>query len=108
MPFPQPREAAVSHEDTSLGHTPEPALLAPPPTGEARLRRKGRAKHSCPGPVRLGHITTLSSPFNQPCPRLPAGSVAIFSELMRVWARRTGSASRHRLAAHLSAGQALF
>jgi hypothetical protein len=76
MPFPQPREAAVSHEDTSLGHTPEPALLAPPPTGEARLRRKGRAKHSCPGPVRLGHITTLSSPFNQPRRTSTAAGVA--------------------------------
>jgi hypothetical protein len=58
------RGAAVSHEDTSLGHIPEQALLAHPnrqssaaPTGQETL---------LPGPVRLGHITTLSSPFNQP------------------------------------------
>jgi hypothetical protein len=58
------RGAAVSHEDTSLGHIPQQALLAHPnrrssasPTGREAL---------LPGPVRLGHITTLSSPFNQP------------------------------------------
>jgi hypothetical protein len=86
MPFPQPREAAVSHEDTSLGHTPEPALLAPPPTGEARLRRKGRAKHSCPRacPPRSHHyslFTLQSAPphfdrggcrQSSPSPVLPA------------------------------------
>src|SRR5215475_12966708 len=49
LPFPQPRDAAVSHEDTSLRHTPGPALLAPPPTGEARLRRNGRANTLAPG-----------------------------------------------------------
>ena len=64
MPFPQPREAAVSHEDTSLGHTPEPALLAPPPTGEARLRRKGRATllpRACPPRSHHYSLFTLQS-----------------------------------------------
>jgi len=50
---------------TLLGHIPAQALLSTTPTGEASLRRKGGPSAACPRPVRLGHITTLSSPFNQ-------------------------------------------
>ena len=43
----------------------EQALLAPPQ--QAKLGFANRAGQTLlPGPVRLGHITTLSSPFNQP------------------------------------------
>jgi hypothetical protein len=60
VPAPQQRSAAVSMK-TLLSDSPRPSS-------------------ACTRPVRLGHITTLSSPFNQPRRGRPRRCRAIFSE----------------------------
>ena len=77
------------YEDTSLGHAwrkrrwrhpraPAPLALCrqaercSADRRQAKLRFAERGQALLARPVRLGHITTLSSPFNQPRPRSPA------------------------------------
>src|SRR5262249_5908044 len=60
LPFPQPRDAAVSHEDTSLGHTPRQAFLP----------------RACPPRSHHNSLFTLQSAP----PHSPAADVVIFSE----------------------------
>ena len=89
VPVPATAESGGLYEDTSLGQASGQALLAPPsgasdagamPTGrQAPLRRQGL--------VRLGHITTLSSPFNQPRRGRPRRYRSIFSERRAALAR---------------------
>ena len=65
------------YEDTSLGQ----AWRQRPRWAPARWRYADRRRSASPtGPVRLGHITTLSSPFNQPRRGRPRRCRAIFSE----------------------------
>ena len=75
-PMPAPAKAGSGglYEDTSLGQASGQALLAP-------------------GLVRLGHITTLSSPFNQTRRGRPRRYRSIFSERRAPLARRPASAS---------------
>ena len=65
---------------TLLSDTPGAGFARAAPTGEAPLRRKGGPNAACPRPVRLGHITTLSSPFNQ---RPAAVARGVSLELLR-------------------------
>ena len=71
---PQPRRAAASYEDTSFGQARR-KLGSRRPAGEALLRRKGPSAAGT-RPVRLGHITTLSSPVNQRPAAVARGAVA--------------------------------
>jgi hypothetical protein len=66
-PMPAPAQAGGGglYEDTSLGHIRRKLCAAPPRQAKPPLRRKGGPSAACPRPVRLGHITTLSSPFNK-------------------------------------------
>ena len=61
---------------TLLSDTSGASFARAAPTGEAALRRKGGPNAACPRPVRLGHITTLSSPFNQRPAAVARGGVA--------------------------------
>jgi hypothetical protein len=59
--------------------------VPPRDSGERRSLMKtllsdSQAKLCSPRPVRLGHITTLSSPFNQPHRGRPRRCRSIFSE----------------------------
>src|SRR5262249_37025678 len=60
MPCPREKRVAASHEDTSLG--------------------QAQSKRCLPRPIRLGHITTLSVPFNQRRRGRPPRCRQIFSE----------------------------
>ena len=83
---------------TTAAHRAKPHRAKPhavlPPQWEPAVSMKTLlsdqlgASTACPGPVRLGHITTLSAPFNQPHREGPRRCRAIFSE------RRAGPASR--------------
>jgi len=66
VPAPQQRRAAVSMK-TLLSDKPQVKLCLPHPRGAsvAGAMPPGEAPPRRQGPVRLGHITTLSSPFNQ-------------------------------------------
>ena len=67
-------ESGGLYEDTSRT-SPAHAWLAPAPAGKALLRRKGPSAAGT-RPVRLGHITTLSSPVNQRPAAVARGAVA--------------------------------
>jgi hypothetical protein len=71
---PQPRRAAASMK-TLLSDTPGASLARAAPAGEALLRQKGPSAAGT-RPVRLGHITTLSSPVNQHPAAVARGAVA--------------------------------
>src|SRR6516225_171983 len=71
---PQPRRAAASMK-TLLSDKPGARLARAAPAGEALLRRKGPSAAGT-RPVRLGHITTLSSPVNQHPAAVARGAVA--------------------------------
>ena len=71
---PQQRRAAASMK-TLLSDKPGASFARAAPAGEASLRRKGPSAAGT-RPVRLGHITTLSSPFNQHPAAVARGAVA--------------------------------
>ena len=77
MPASATAESGGLYEDTSLGQP--------------------QAKLGWPRPVRLGHITTLSSPFNQPRRGRPRRCRSIFSERRA----RAGAANRQHLSVQL-------
>ena len=60
---------------TLLSDKPGARLARAAPAGEALLRRKGPSAAGT-RPVRLGHITTLSSPVNQHLAAVARGAVA--------------------------------
>jgi hypothetical protein len=74
---PQQRRAAVSMK-TLLSDKPWRKLRLRHPRADAMPN--GAKLGLTPGPVRLGHITTLSSPFNQPRRGRPWRCRSIFSE----------------------------
>ena len=94
VPSPQQRGAAVSMK-TLLSDKPQSQALLAPPSGasEAGAMPTGQPSSASPGPVRLGHITTLSSPFNQPRRGRPRRCRSIFSERRA----RPGAADRQHL-----------
>src|SRR5271169_554449 len=95
---PQQRRAAASMK-TLLSDKPGASFARASPAGEASLRRKGPSAAGT-RPVRLGHITTLSSPFNQRPAAVARGAVAQSSPNVAAAPRGlAGGASRcHSLA----------
>ena len=83
---------ALDHRIAVTGDAAPPPRTGPNPVpgpGEKRGRRPRMktllsdqlgASTACPGPVRLGHITTLSAPFNQLRADRPPRCRQIFSE----------------------------
>ena len=63
---------AMPHHRRAQGQAPCLAPATAEAGGLYEDTSRTRPEHLLPRPVRLGHITTLSSPFNQPPPRSPA------------------------------------
>src|SRR6202048_2862192 len=90
---------AMPHHRRAQGQTP----CLPPQQRRAAVSMKTllsdspRPSSACTRPVRLGHITTLSSPFNQPCRGRPRRCRSIFSERRA----RAGAANRQHLSVQL-------
>ena len=82
---------ALDHRIAVTGDAAPPPRTGPNPMPSPQQRRAAvsmktllsdslRPSSACPRPVRLGHITTLSSPFNQPRRGCPRRCRSIFSE----------------------------
>ena len=76
-PMPAPAQAGGGglYEDTSLGHIRRKLCSAPPRQAKPRFAARAGQALLAPRPVRLGHITTLSSPFNQRPAAIARGGV---------------------------------
>ena len=81
MPFPQPREAAVSHEDTSLGHIPQSQPYWRHPR-QAKLGFAGKGGPNTLAPGLSASVTSLLSlhPSISPAALRPRRVSPIFSE----------------------------
>ena len=87
---------ATPHHRRAQGQTPclSPQEAGRRPRMKTLLSDEPKASAACPGPVRLGHITTLSVPFNQRRRGRPRRCRQIFSE--RRFGDASGSRTQHR------------